>query len=247
MDQKVIKEVAEILINSISTIKQSEVTVSFSGGIDSSFLAFLIKKYNPNVKNIELVYAGLKDTADYKFSLKASKLIDLPLVQYILDEKLVVQYSQELRKLINTEDIIEVSYLFPFFAVCKRAKYKTVVIGQGADELFLGYHKFKKNLENANELSKKMYQDLKDIVDQREHKIASNFNKLLLMPYLYYNLGEYVMSLDSRYKNDGKEVKIILREVAKYLGLPDEIANRPKKAAQYGSGVWKIIKNTTIQ
>ena len=36
--------------------------------------------------------------------------------------------------------------------------------------------------------------------------------------------------------------KCILREVGAELGVPEEIVNRPKKAAQYGSGIHKMLK-----
>lgn len=240
---KHIKLISEILIETILQISADQVTVSFSGGIDSSLLAFLIKKYNTNVKAIQLVYAGLADTADDKFSTIASKLLDLPLDKYILDNLQILNYCKDIGHLINTKDLIEISYLLPFYAVCEKAKYKTIVIGQGADELFMGYSKFKKDLVNANELSVKIYNDLLTVVKDREYKIAEHFDKKLIMPYLNNELSKLVLPLDVKYKNNGKNVKIVLREVAKYLGLPQEIAERPKKAAQYGSGVWKVIKN----
>lgn len=59
---------------------------------------------------------------------------------------------------------------------------------------------------------------------------------------------EYLLS-----KSDDSQRKIVLRDVAKELGLSHKIALRPKKAAQYSSGFSKGIqklakrKGLTIQ
>lgn len=41
--------------------------------------------------------------------------------------------------------------------------------------------------------------------------------------------------------------KCILREVASQMGVPPEIVKRPKKAAQYGSGIHKILKKRVLK
>jgi asparagine synthase (glutamine-hydrolysing) len=40
---------------------------------------------------------------------------------------------------------------------------------------------------------------------------------------------------------DGQSRKVVLREAARLLGLY-QVADRPKKAAQYGSGVMRVMK-----
>jgi asparagine synthase (glutamine-hydrolysing) len=58
-------------------------------------------------------------------------------------------------------------------------------------------------------------------------------------------LTRFAPSLPLKYKLPavGREPrKIVLRQLAKRLGLPDEIADKPKKAAQYSSGSGKIIE-----
>ena len=53
-----------------------------------------------------------------------------------------------------------------------------------------------------------------------------------------------------KYKLDnGKENlrKCILREIASDIGVPSEIVRRPKKAAQYGSGIHKILVKKVLK
>ncbi|HOU76030.1 MAG TPA: asparagine synthase C-terminal domain-containing protein [Candidatus Dojkabacteria bacterium] len=243
MNRTIIKNVAEKIIASVVRIDKNNISIAFSGGIDSSLLAYIIKKYNPNVKKFKLIYTGLEGTHDFFGSLNSAQLLGLKLYQHILTKEIIIDYVDKLKKLLQTDDLIEISYLLPLYAVLKNTQDKVVVSGGGSDELFMGYHRFTENLVNAQQLSYKLFTDLQKTVKVREEKIAKSCGKLLVMPYLDQNLGEYVLGLDTFYKNDRKSVKIILRNVAEYLGLPDEIVNKPKKASQYGSGVWKVIKN----
>ena len=41
--------------------------------------------------------------------------------------------------------------------------------------------------------------------------------------------------------------KCILREIASDIGVPAEIVRRPKKAAQYGSGIHKILVKKVLR
>ena len=62
----------------------------------------------------------------------------------------------------------------------------------------------------------------------------------LRVPFLDKDVVEVGLSLPIEYKLNDTERKIILRDVAsKYI--PNYIAYRPKKAAQYGSGSEKMI------
>jgi len=54
------------------------------------------------------------------------------------------------------------------------------------------------------------------------------------------------MKYKIREENDNLR-KCILREVAFELGVPSEIVKRPKKAAQYGSGIDKILRKKVLK
>lgn len=242
MDTKLVKRIADVLISVVLKIEERNIGVAFSGGIDSSLLAFVIRKYNSNVENIDLMYSGCVDTYDFYGSQKSADLLNLQLKYCILTRENILGYVGKLKKILKTDNLIEISYLIPLCAVLENSNSRTIISGQGADELFMGYHKFGEDLVNAQELSNKLYSCLRQTVKVREEKIAQSFAKALIMPYLDYKIGEVVLPLETVKKNDGKNVKIVLREVARYLGLPEEIVNKKKKAAQYGSGVWKIVK-----
>jgi len=67
----------------------------------------------------------------------------------------------------------------------------------------------------------------------------------LRVPYLDVEVIKTAMSIPPSLKICGPMdvlKKRVLRQVAKMIGLPAKIVDRPKKAVQYGSGVDKAIK-----
>ena len=75
-----------------------------------------------------------------------------------------------------------------------------------------------------------------------KNKIAKEFGLELACPYL----AESVIEAAEKYSPQervGKVGKEPLRKAALEMGLPKVIAQRKKKAAQYGSGSQKAIKS----
>jgi asparagine synthase (glutamine-hydrolysing) len=64
------------------------------------------------------------------------------------------------------------------------------------------------------------------------------------VPYLDLEVVSVAMSIDPRLKvfKDDRYGKRVHRELAKRLGIPDNIAYRNKEAAQHGSGIHDVIK-----
>ena len=77
----------------------------------------------------------------------------------------------------------------------------------------------------------------------REFKIAKHFQTISLVPFLDEDLIKYAMTIPVEFKISSEEKKIILRKAAINLGLKEEFALRPKRAAQYGSRTDKAIAN----
>ena len=67
----------------------------------------------------------------------------------------------------------------------------------------------------------------------------------LRVPYLSDKIIKWVLNIPAKYKINGSADNIrknILRELAVKKGVPEDVAYRKKKAAQYGSGIDKLLR-----
>ena len=211
------------------------ITIAFSGGIDSTLVAFIAQKYC----DVELIAVGVPNSHDLEAARTAAKLIGMKVRTIEVSENEMVSEGIEMQKQIPLSGI-EVEFMLPFWIAAKNTTNNILMCGQGADELFGGYARFRK--ENAKKNLSKEVKDLLKRMPDREEKITDIFNLKLSCPYLDEEVIKEaeVFSIDERIGDVGK---VILRKLAIIFGLPNEIANRKKKAAQYGSGSQKAIKN----
>ena len=234
MNEEKTSKISNALLESVKKDCENDVSISFSGGIDSTLVALLAKKY----VNVELIAVGIKDSHDIKAAKSAAELINLDLkVKEINGEELLSEALTLQKKLNLTQ--FEVEFMLPFWIAAKNAKNPIIMCGQGADEVFGGYARFRESKKNSN-LDKEI-KSLLNIIPKREKKIAEIFGLKLSCPYLANEVIE-TSKIYSQKEHIGVKGKEKLREAAIKLGLPEKIANRKKKAAQYGSGSQKALK-----
>lgn len=234
MKNKLFLMLCENLQRSVKKDCGKPVSIAFSGGIDSSLIALLARKNN----DVELLTVGTPNSHDLEAAETAAKIINIKLKRIEVMPELMVLEGRKMQKHLDLKPI-EIEFMLPFWIAAKEAKYSTLMCGQGADELFGGYARFKEKKQEIN-LAKEV-DDLKKRIPEREKMITDFFNLKLSCPYLSEKVIESAnkFSENERIGDLGKEV---LREAAIMLGLPREIAERKKKAAQYGSGSQKAIK-----
>ena len=236
MSKKNITKIGAALDYSVKEDCNRDITISFSGGIDSTLIAFLAKKYT----NIELIAVGVKGSHDLEAAKSAAKLINLDLTIKEINKSDIISEASILQKKLKLTQF-EVGFMLPFWIAAKNAKHSTLMCGQGADEVFGGYARFREP-KNHPDLDKET-NNLLEIIPKRENEIAKMFGLELSCPYL----SKEVIDASKDYSQEqhiGLNGKEKLRESAVKLGLPAEIANRKKKAAQYGSGIQKVLKKS---
>jgi len=225
--------VSKALVSAVSKrIPKKKFAIMFSGGVDSSLIAYLCKKANADF----ICYAvGIENSTDLVQAKTAAEEMGLKLVskEYSLDEAEVI--IKKVVKLVGTDPVaVGVGcVVYSCMELAKKDKIDTFFTGLGSEEIFAGYERHKVDDINAecwNGL-KAMYQ--RDFL--RDYAIAKSFDAKVLAPFLDETLIKEAMLIPGAQKIKGDVKKYILREIAEELGLPKEIAWRKKMAAQYGS------------
>jgi len=215
--------------------------VLFSGGVDSSFIAFLLKKSGFSFTCFNV---GMKGSKDLAAAAKAAKQLKLKLVSKEFSVAEAEATIREAVGILKTDNPVTIGIAATELAAFKLAASKgirTVFTGLGSEEIFAGYqrHALAKdiNAECWSGLNKMRGRDF-----VRDFKVASKFGAAAMVPFLDSNVIIAAMRAKPQWKiSSNGEKKLILREVAAAAGLPKSIAFRPKLAAQYGSGFDKAL------
>ena len=122
---------------------------------------------------------------------------------------------------------------------------KVLLLGQLADELFGGYAKYGEALREQGEAAARSMMD-EDLLAYpsrgRVRDMAACGGTIeARLPFEDEALMRFASEIPVAYKIRGDERKVILRRAALLLGVPHEIAIVPKKAAQYSSGIQKLV------
>ena len=119
-----------------------EVAVAFSGGLDSSVIAFLAKKCGVDV---HLTHVSLRNHPETAEAKKAAEEMKLPINVHLFGEEDVAQVVSKVVELIEEPDPVKAAIGIPFYWVAEKtaeAGFKVLLAGQGADELFGGYQRY---------------------------------------------------------------------------------------------------------
>ncbi|MEM4298280.1 MAG: asparagine synthase-related protein, partial [Nitrososphaerota archaeon] len=119
------------------TSKIRNVAIGFSGGLDSSFIAYIASEYT----NVRLFTVGTPGSQDLREAEKAAELLDLPISVKIVDETSVKKLIKGLSMLIESEDIMDLAIGLVFYLTAEAAQHEgceDLLLGQLADELFGG-------------------------------------------------------------------------------------------------------------
>ena len=232
--------------------------VLLSGGIDSSLIAKICKDYGYNFRCFCVGIAGSKDIY---YARKISDELNLDLVtreySYEEVENLLKEVIEILPKPIIEDDnyieyIVKVTVSAVLLGAMRLGNEELFLSGIGAEELFAGYHRHSKAINEGGEwrglaiedIEKESLNGLKrmhNLVFERDGLVCNYLSKSVLAPYLANNVILQAMNMDSSQKIDSYNNKKILREIASDIDIPEEFYNRKKKGAQYGSGFDKAI------
>ncbi len=219
-----------------------------SGGIDSSLVAAIAAEEIPNLHTFVV---GMHDkngieSDDLKASRIAAKHIGSTHHELIFTEDEYYEALPIVIKKLESYDPSLVRCAVPCYFTCKlAAEYVTVVLtGEGADEIFSGYHYMKHfPLDVLNKEARRCISNLHNINLQRADRMGMLFSLELRVPFLDVAMVDLAMKIPPELKiresSDGGEKieKWILRKAFEGTNyLPEQILWRYKVQYTQGAG-----------
>jgi asparagine synthase (glutamine-hydrolysing) len=223
--------------------------VLFSGGVDSSLAALLTERF---CDEVTLFSSCSEDSRDSMFVSQAADALNLQIIETRMTSECIWDTLPEVIHAIGRSQRMDVEIALPFFLSSKEANKNgihDIVSGQGPDELFAGYAR---HVEVYKEQGERALQDLlrqevskTHVVNiKRDKKVITYNGGAAYFPYLDTQFVEIALSIPVALKvvpDESPSRKVIFRKLAMNMGLPAELATKPKDATQYSSGSSKVL------
>lgn len=224
----------EEAITAAVQLRSDEGICAFSGGVDSSLVAFLSGR--------PCVAVGMAGSHDLVHARRAAAMMALPCTFREVKEEDIRVALETVIPVIPSPDPTDAAIAATQFLITEAAHelgHERVLSGQGADELFGGYARYLASPDLERELA----HDFGSLRHQslRDQAVAGLNGTLLSLPYLDSRVVRAARAIPASEKVRGGVRKKPLREVAAHH-IPPEIAYYEKKAMQYGTGVWKVLQ-----
>lgn len=217
--------------------------VWLSGGLDSSVIAAVMKKFKEEIHTYSV---GFNDSADILYSRKVAKHIVSRHYEYNFDINEIFNLIPEVIYTLESFDAPLVRSSIGNLIVSKISSESDIVFsGEGGDEVFAGYNYFL-NIDSPDLIQTELLNAINSLHNtalQRVDRFANRYSIDVKYPFLDEQLISYSLMIPAELKIDKKKkaTKNILRKVAeKYL--PADIVWRTKDKFWEGSGIYDKLK-----
>jgi asparagine synthase (glutamine-hydrolysing) len=223
---------------------RSRVAVAFSGGLDSSIIASCAKRRT----GVVACSAFAEGALDSRAASRGAAILGIELIATKLTRKTVASELKEM-DLPFQASLMDRS-LWCLYSIVSRSAAgggaEVIMLGQLADELFGGYAKYQAALTDVGEETAAAVMD-KDVREYQARGMARDVSACSRwmeprFPFAEREVVDLGRSIPVSFKIRGGVRKVVLREAAVVLGVPGELVNAPKKAAQYSSGIQRITR-----
>lgn len=212
--------------------RESKAAVAYSGGVDSALVAHFAAKHCDAI----LYTCGTDGSPDLREAGRTAQGLRRNVI--VLAETDVARLAAEAAHILGTTAPVPVSYTIPVLSVLQSAEEALVLVGCGADELFGGYAKYAAMADPSAAMSRDLDKMIGETERLKDHAMKSG--KRLEAPFTGRAVVDFALRVPVAHKLGTEGRKLVLRDAAKRLGL--EAHDRPKKAAQYSSGVLKTME-----
>ncbi|ELZ24059.1 asparagine synthase C-terminal domain-containing protein [Natrinema limicola] len=222
-----------------------DIAVAFSGGVDSALVAELL--------DAPLYVVGFPDSHDVAAARTAAGAMGRDLTVVDLEPADLERTVPEVARAIGRTNAMDVQIALPLYLVGERVAadgFDTLAVGQGADELFGGYEKVVRldHRVAAETTRGAVREGIRSLPEQLPRDVLTIEATGLepVAPLLHDAVVEAALRLPDELLADEDERKRGFRRVAARY-LPAEVANRDKKAVQYGSLVARELDRLARQ
>jgi len=210
--------------------------ISLSGGLDSSIIAYFLKQRKP--KAIAIIAEDFVST-DLTYCQMISKEMQSPLTIYNVKTEQILEAIEETIKILKNFNDIEIRNNVVMYLAIKWAKdngEKSIITGDGADELFAGYSFL---INKSEEELEKEIKRVCSVMHFPTQTIGKALGITIEDPFLndkVIQLAEKIpVSLKVKEEEGKRHGKWILRKTFE-KNIPPQIAWREKSPMQKGSG-----------
>jgi asparagine synthase (glutamine-hydrolysing) len=217
----------------------------FSGGIDTSILATIVSKH-VRIRGFTCAFKQA-NALDIKYAKLMAKQLNIEHYMNPFDEDQIFEVIPDVVKVLESFDPMEVRNSITITIGLKFAKSygsTKLITGDGADELFAGYHMYYRHVGNKEKLSA-MLKKMWDIMAFSSVPLGKSLGIEVRAPFLDPEVKEFAMNMDPTYnvQEERGEVwgKWILRKAYEDV-LPPEVRWRDKNPIEVGSGTTILPK-----
>jgi len=211
----------------------------FSGGIDTSILATIVSKY-VRIRGFTCAFKQA-NALDLKYAKLMAKQLNIEHYINPFDEDEIFEVIPDVVKVLGSFDPMEVRNSITIMIGLRFAKSygsTKLITGDGADELFAGYHMYYRHVGNKEKLSAKL-KKMWDIMAFSSVPLGKSMGIEVRAPFLDPDIKEFAMNMDPRYNVQEERGELwgkwILRKAYEDV-LPPEVRWRDKNPIEVGSG-----------
>ena len=228
------KNLYKIIDESCNSCKSN--LISLSGGLDSSIIAYFLKQRKPNT--VAVITEDFVST-DLTYCQMVAKEMQLPLSIYNVKTATILEAIEDTIKILKNFNDIEIRNNVVMYLAIKWAKdngEKSIITGDGADELFAGYSFL------INKPEEELEEEIKricSIMHFPTQKIGKALGICIESPFLndtVLKLAKKIpVNMKVRNEKEKRHGKWILRKTFEKC-IPHQIAWREKSPMEEGAG-----------
>lgn len=221
-----------------------------SGGLDSSVVVAAARKVSR--KNLPTFAVGLENSGDIINARKAAEYLGTDHYEYLYTAEEMMEVLPEVIYHLESFDVELVNSSIGNYLAAKLAHQKGINValsGEGADELFAGYH-FLKECQSEHELNQELGEMLKGLHNgglQRVDRMTQAHSVECIMPFMDPNVVEFALGLPGHYKISESGIEKWILRKAFISELPHDLVWRTKEQFGIGTGNEDLMEKLVAQ